>query len=169
MPVELQIAQQLREDAGALPQAEQFDHWARAALAQVNRPESIDLQEICIRITDSEEVRDLNARYRHQDKPTNVLSFPAEFPGAAAMLDAAEPLPLGDLVLSLPIVVAEASAQNKSLNDHMAHLVMHGTLHLLGYDHEAEEDAELMESIEVAALSECGIGNPYADESGAGA
>ncbi|MGI9328535.1 MAG: rRNA maturation RNase YbeY [Pseudomonadales bacterium] len=171
MSVDLQIvANALAEtqlDQGPLPSAEQFERWARVALAQVNRLDSVDQHDICIRITDSTESQTLNAQYRHQDKPTNVLSFPADLPVSADTLAAMESIPLGDLVLSLPIIVAEASEQRKPLTDHLAHLVMHGTLHLLGYDHECDDDAQIMESIEIAALAECGIDNPYETESGA--
>lgn len=168
MPVELQIADAaLAASAERLPAAALFERWAEAALLQVNRVEAIAEQTICIRVTDNDESQALNREYRQQDKPTNVLSFPAALPEALALVSADEPLPLGDLVLCLPVVAAEAGAQGKSLQNHLAHLVMHGTLHLLGYDHESEDDAELMESIEIAALAECGIDNPYSSEAGA--
>ncbi len=166
MPVALQVADSA-PDPERLPARALFERWAEAALLQVNRAEAIAEQTICIRVTDDDESQALNREYRQQDKPTNVLSFPAELPEALALVSADEPLPLGDLVLSLPVVVAEASAQGKSLQNHLAHLVMHGTLHLLGYDHESDDDAELMESIEIAALAECGIDNPYSSEAGA--
>jgi probable rRNA maturation factor len=166
MPVELQVAD-AAPDADRLPAPTLFERWAEAALLQVNRAEAIAEQTICIRVTGNDESQALNREYRQQDKPTNVLSFPAELPEALALVSADEPLPLGDLVLSLPVVMAEAAAQGKSLHNHLAHLVMHGTLHLLGYDHESDDDAELMESIEIAALAECGIDNPYSSEAGA--
>lgn len=170
MPVDLQIAEAARAVAlpadERLPTPANFAHWAETALLQVNRADAIAEQSICIRVTDEAESRTLNRDYRNQDKPTNVLSFPAQLPEALSQVSADEPLPLGDLVLSLPVVLKEARLQGKTLQNHLAHLVMHGTLHLLGYDHEAEDDAQLMESIEIAALAQCGIDNPYAGAAG---
>ncbi len=170
MPVDLQIAEAAQAVSlpanERLPTAAHFAYWAETALLQVNRPDAIAEQSICIRVTDDAESQTLNRDYRNQDKPTNVLSFPAALPEALGQVSADEPLPLGDLVLSLPVVLREAQRQGKSLRDHLAHLVMHGTLHLLGYDHEAEDDAQLMESIEIAALAQCGIENPYENAAG---
>lgn len=159
MPVELQVAEQL--GAVELPGDRQFARWVERALAQVNRADTIAAQDVCIRITDNAESQRLNHQYRRLDKPTNVLSFPAQLAEAAALLDETEQLPLGDLVLSLPIIVGEARAQQKTVEQHLAHLIVHGTLHLLGYDHETDADAEVMEAIEVSALAELGIDNPY--------
>lgn len=108
---------------------------------------------VCIRVCGEEESRTLNLNYRRIDKPTNVLSFPAE-------VSVGDPI-LGDLAICFPVVEAEAQAQKKSLQDHAAHLVVHGILHLLGFDHEQEVDAADMESIEVNILDELGITNPY--------
>lgn len=160
MPVELQIADEL--GAAQLPSEAQFGRWVEHALAQVNRLEAIAQQDVCIRITGAAESQNLNQQYRRLDKPTNVLSFPAQLAETAALLDETELMPLGDLVISLPTVEAEAAEQEKSLEHHLAHLVVHGTLHLLGYDHESDADAEVMEAIEVAALAEVGVENPYA-------
>ncbi len=103
-------------------------------------------------------VRRLNRDFRHKDKPTNVLSFPA---GDHATAPGA-PRHLGDIVLARQTVLREACRQHKRQRDHLAHLVVHGTLHLLGFDHEADEDAEAMEALETRLLASIGIADPYA-------
>lgn len=105
-------------------------------------------------LADDETVRELNRAWRGRDRPTNVLSFPA--PPATA-----EPRNLGDIVLAYETVAREAAADGKPLCDHAAHLVVHGLLHLLGHDHEADDEAELMEAIEIRALARLGIPDPY--------
>ena len=111
--------------------------------------------EISVRLTDDAEVQALNRQYRHKDKPTNVLSFPA------AELPAGPERPLGDLVICPDVLRAEAREQRKSLRAHWAHLVVHGTLHLVGYDHEDCADADRMERREIAVLRRLGFPNPY--------
>jgi probable rRNA maturation factor len=103
-------------------------------------------------LTDDEGVRDLNARFRDRDRPTNVLSFPAA--------ESAAPH-LGDLVLAYGVCAAEAEAQGKTLADHLSHLTVHGVLHLLGRDHEAEDEAETMEGEERSILASLGVADPY--------
>ena len=129
----------------------------RAAVAGSNLPRLIDSAidiEVSVRFTDDDEVRALNAEWRGKDKPTNVLSFP--------ML---EPSLLGDIVLARGVCAREAEEKAIPIADHAAHLVVHGTLHLLGYDHEdGEEEAEAMESVERAALASLGIADPYLTE-----
>jgi len=107
--------------------------------------------ELLIRIVDKAEIQNLNKTYRHKDKPTNVLSFPLELPEVVA-----EDL-IGDLAICAELVVAEAQQQHKSINDHWAHLILHGTLHLLGYDHIEDEDANIMEALEVKLLDSIGL------------
>lgn len=128
-------------------------------LAAVERP-----VELSVRLTGDEEVRALNARWRGKDRPTNVLSFPLA--GEKELLDAAVPGPelmLGDIILARGVCAAEAADRRVSIEDHAAHLLVHGTLHLLGYDHQDEASADDMEAREVRALARLGLADPYAD------
>lgn len=107
--------------------------------------------ELSVALSNDKQVQALNRDYRNKDKPTNVLSFPV-----------AEPAPLlGDIVLALETVQREATEKSISFEDHLTHLVIHGFLHLQGYDHEKDEDAEIMEAVEISALNELAIDNPY--------
>jgi len=132
------------------PTVEQLQLWAETALSTIkNDP------ELTIRIVEIPESQQLNHQYRQKNKPTNVLSFPFEVPeGIDINL-------LGDLVICADIVIQEAKDQNKILQHHWAHLVIHGCLHLLGYDHIKDDEATEMESIEIKLLSKLGIDNPY--------
>lgn len=121
------------------------------------------VSEVSVRFTDDAEVRQLNAAYRGKDKPTNVLSFPMVQPDlldAISNGDDGEAL-LGDIVLAHETVVREAAEKRIDVADHATHLIVHGTLHLLGYDHETDADAEHMESLERDALAGLGIADPY--------
>lgn len=114
-------------------------------------------REIGLSVVGEAESRSLNARFRGRDKPTNVLSFPvADLP-----VGGVEPLPLGDLVICPKVLRMEARQQKKSLRAHWAHLVVHGSLHLIGYDHERDVDANRMERREIAVLRRLGFANPY--------
>lgn len=140
---------------------------ARAAVeatphgALATSPASI---EISVRLTSDDEVRRLNAQYRGKDRPTNVLSFPMIQPDLLDTVttnsDDGEVL-LGDIVLAHGICAAEAAEKGTSLADHATHLLVHGALHLLGYDHQGEEEAERMESVERDVLAGLGIADPY--------
>ncbi len=137
---------------------EQTAH-ARLALASYS-------VEVSVRFTGDEEVRQLNAAYRHKDKPTNVLSFPmvqSDLIEALGNTDDGEAL-LGDIVLASGVVRAEAAEKGIAVADHASHLVVHGMLHLLGYDHGSDVEAEHMESTEVAALAVLGLADPYAGD-----
>ena len=128
--------------------------WIRAALAAP--------AQLAVRIVDEDEGRALNRDYRGKDYATNVLSFPAEVPEG---LPKGVKFPLlGDLVICAPVVAREADEQGKALNAHYAHLTVHGVLHLLGWDHEDDKEADAMEQLEREILAELGIADPYAGE-----
>jgi probable rRNA maturation factor len=138
---------------------------AEAAIAESAYPELAALErpvEISVTLTGDEQVRALNAKWRGKDKATNVLSFPMadERDLTRANLADAELL-LGDIILARGICDAEAAEKNVSVEDHARHLIVHGTLHLLGYDHHRDDDAADMETREVSALARLGIANPY--------
>jgi probable rRNA maturation factor len=127
-----------------------------AALAAAG--EDIAGREVALLFTDDAAIAEINAEWRGKDKPTNVLSFPApdDMP-----LPAGETRPLGDIVLAFGVIAREAAEQSKTLRDHTVHLIVHGTLHLIGYDHEADDEAEEMEQLETGILKGLGISDPY--------
>ena len=134
------------------PDEEDIRRWVQAALAAEGRDGDA---ELTVRIVGEDEITELNRCYRHKDRPTNVLSFPFEAPpGVETDL-------LGDLVIAAPVVAREAREQGKPLTAHWAHLVVHGTLHLLGHDHQTEAEAEIMEGREIAILASLGYPDPY--------
>ena len=126
-----------------------IEAWARAALGEERR-------DVCIRLVDEEEGAELNIRYRAGTAATNVLAFSA---------DAAELL--GDVAICAPLAAREARAQGKRPGDHLAHLVVHGVLHLMGFDHHTDLQAATMEAREVAILARCGVRNPYLEQGAA--
>ncbi|OAZ90003.1 rRNA maturation RNase YbeY [Halomonas sp. G11] len=146
------IDRQAAIDDQHLPTQAQLTRWVGDVLAR--HPDD-PRQELTVRFVDPDESRSLNYDYRGKDKPTNVLSFPFENPPGITL-----PL-LGDLVICHAVVVKEAEEQRKALEHHYAHMVIHGTLHLLGYDHIEEEDAEVMEQCERELLAALGITDPY--------
>lgn len=133
-----------------LPSSVSFRRWVTVALQ--GRVKRADLG---LRIVDEREGRALNRHYRGKDYATNVLSFPADLPPGVEL-----PI-LGDIVLCAPVVAREAREQGKALNAHYAHLTVHGVLHLLGFDHEDEREAEAMELLEREILASLGIDDPY--------
>lgn len=152
MTIELEL--QIASNAKTLPHPSQFRDWVAAALA--NR---IDPAELTIRIVDEEEMTALNHQYRDKNKPTNVLSFPFE-----PMDDVELELPiLGDIIICADVVSNEALEGDKPLLAHWAHMVIHGCLHLLGYDHIDPEEAEVMESLETDILVHLGYPPPYGE------
>jgi probable rRNA maturation factor len=136
-----------------VPSNEQFDSWVRAALDSRR-----DEAEISLRIVDNDEIIELNHQYRGKDYATNVLSFPADLPPELNLPH------LGDIVICAAVVEREAEEQNKPPLAHWAHMIVHGTLHLLGYDHIDDEDALVMETLEVEILQSLNIADPYLGE-----
>ena len=135
----------------AIPSPSELERWANAVL----KYEGLSDQEVTIRFTDEAESQNLNHEYRGKDKPTNVLSFPFEAPpGIEINL-------LGDLVICAPVISREAEEQQKAVSDHYAHMTVHGLLHLMGYDHIDDMEAEVMESKEIEILAQLGIDDPY--------
>lgn len=158
--IDLRVADPAWE--AALPEAESLFARALAALFAEEKPRAA-LQgaagaEIAVLLTDDAEIAGLNEGWRGKAKPTNVLSFPADFPSPPGA-----PRHLGDLALAFGVCAQEAEAAAKPLADHAAHLIIHGVLHLLGFDHErGDAQAEEMEAVEIAALARIGVVNPYA-------
>ena len=136
------------------PEEDDIRSWIAAALAGGAR--SAD-SEICVRLVDRDEMSKLNRDYRAKEGPTNVLSFPSDLPTELEL-----PL-LGDIVICAPVVRTEAKQQHKSLRAHWAHLTVHGTLHLLGYDHIEEHQAVAMETLETRILEQLNFACPYRD------
>jgi probable rRNA maturation factor len=144
------LEMQRRVSSWAPPRAD-ITAWASTALGRKAAG-----RELAVRVVSPSESRRLNARYRGRDKPTNVLSFPApELPAGS------DQLPLGDLVICPEVLRAEAREQHKSLRAHWAHLVVHGALHLIGYDHMHAAEASRMERREISVLRRLGFPNPY--------
>ncbi len=133
-----------------LPEQQAMEHWLQATLSGLR-----ERAEVTVRIVERDESRQLNHQYRHKDSATNVLSFPADLP---AELDI--PL-LGDLVICAPVVNEEARQQDKTHEAHWAHMLVHGTLHLLGYDHINHTEADIMEQLETDILTKLGFPPPY--------
>jgi len=148
MTIELDLQQV--SNCESIPVRAKFEHWLRQALQDAGQT------LLTIRVVDREESASLNERYRSKQGPTNVLSFPAELPAEIDL-----PL-LGDIVICAPVVELEALQQAKDTEAHWAHLVIHGVLHLLGYDHQTENQAQLMESREISMLVSLGYADPYA-------
>lgn len=148
--MKLELDLQQASSAADLPTEGQFSQWAELALSPYRKE-----AELTIRLVDSNESQQLNSQYRGKDKPTNVLSFPFQCPPGLTL-----PL-LGDLVICSQVVAEEASQQGKTAEAHWAHMVIHGCLHLLGFDHIKEDEAEQMEQLEIALLAKLGFPNPY--------
>jgi probable rRNA maturation factor len=152
--VNLDLAVQLATSRPCLPSQENFKRWANATLDNYR-----DSVELTIRVVDEEESTRLNQTYRHKSGPTNVLSFPLKIDVPQVNI----PL-LGDIVICAPVVEQEAIDQNKIPEAHWAHMVVHGILHLLGYDHQEEGQALDMERLETRILHRLGYPDPYGDE-----
>lgn len=145
---------QIATETSDYPSEQQFQHWVDTVLTDQNQD-----SEIVIRLVDDAESAELNQQYRHKHGPTNILSFPFEAPANIEM-DL-----LGDLVICTPLIAKEALEQHKVPDHHWAHITIHGLLHLLGYDHIEDDDADEMEALEIKFLNMLNIANPYQEES----
>ncbi|PXV58216.1 probable rRNA maturation factor [Dyella jiangningensis] len=152
MSAELSLSVGYAASRKGVPTSASFRQWVEAALRGAKRRKATELS---IRIVDAKEGRTLNRDYRDKDYATNVLSFPVELPPGVKL-----PL-IGDLVICAPVVAREAAEQGKQARDHWAHMTVHGVLHLLGYDHIEDDEAEAMEALETRILAGLGIDDPY--------
>jgi len=149
---ELTVDMQRAIEVPGVPEDVEFERWAQTAWLEEHP------SEVTIRIVASDESADLNSQYRGKSGPTNVLSFPFEAPAGITV-----PL-AGDLIICATVVEKEATEQQKTLTEHWAHMVVHGMLHLQGYDHIENNDAEVMEALEIRLLAQLGFSNPYETE-----
>jgi probable rRNA maturation factor len=148
---------QQASNSSSVPQRQEFERWLQQILPLFQQE-----AELTIRVVDELESQELNHQYRGKNKPTNVLSFPFEIP--EHLPEGVEIELLGDLIICAPVVEREAQEQNKALLAHWAHMTLHGCLHLLGYDHIEDKEAEEMESLEIEILQKMGFPNPYNDQ-----
>ena len=147
---------QVASASAQVPPEQDIESWVGAVLEQLDYSDTV---EVAVRVVDDEESRALNKDFREQDKPTNVLSFPVD---GGDYIPEDIPRPLGDIVICAPVVEREAGEQGKVVTHHWTHLVVHGTLHLLGFEHETDAQAAEMEAIEREILAARGIADPYA-------
>lgn len=153
--MDISVDIQVASEGDDPPEPDSIRRWLRAVLDRelpARDPREIELS---VRLVDREESQALNRRYRQKDYPTNVLSFPSELPADLPFLH------LGDIVVCAPVIGEEARAQGKAPFAHWAHMFVHGALHLLGYDHVEDADAQVMEAKEVSILAQLGIADPY--------
>ena len=146
-----QIDIEVNSVSNHIPALDNIERWIAAVL----QSDELNEAEVSVYIVDEAESQELNFQYRGKNKPTNVLSFPAEIPEEVGV-----PL-LGDLVVCAPIVEREAQEQGKTLDAHWAHMLIHGTLHLLGYDHIEDDEAEVMEALETRLVTQLKFPAPY--------
>lgn len=151
----LKLTLQLAVPGRGIPPRRKFHAWLTKAVEVARVSPGISL---CLRIVDTEEMRELNARFRGMDKPTNVLSFPL---GDERFAPTGY---LGDVLICAPVVATEATEQKKPPEAHWAHMTVHGLLHLLSYDHNDDTEAEKMESMEARILADLGFANPYTNQ-----
>ena len=162
MRAALPISVQLTVAAGSWGGEEHLSALARQIFALPELSTIVQLPmdaEVSLLFTDDDQMRGLNGQWRDQDKPTNVLSFAAN---EGLALENWFPM-LGDIALAYETIACEAVAQGKEFHDHLTHLIIHGYLHLIGYDHETEHEAQAMEALEIKLLSQLGIADPYLD------
>lgn len=144
----------------SIPSLDDLQKYASKAL-ELSESEQKDA-EMSVVFVDPDKSHELNLTYREKDSPTNVLSFPFEYPEGLPQEDIGEYI--GDVVICSEVVERESKEQNKALEAHYAHMIVHGTLHLLGYDHIEDDEALIMENLEVKILEELGFNNPYKDD-----
>lgn len=168
--LDLQLVVDESEINHKLPSSSDFSSWLTAGIDSVRElqdsateqehsdNDALEPLEVTLRICGVDESQELNQTYRNKNKPTNVLSFPFEPPEHVQL-----PF-LGDLIICAPVVEREAIEQNKAVTDHWAHLSLHGLLHLLGYDHIEDDEANEMEALEICILAKLGIDDPYQDQ-----
>ncbi|MEO1202167.1 MAG: rRNA maturation RNase YbeY [Pseudomonadota bacterium] len=154
---DIEVAVQFASDAAGIPDRATIRDWVHDAIA-AHGERGTSASEVSVRIVDEPEMRRLNSDYRSKDSSTNVLSFPAE---PVSGLPSDVPSSLGDVVVCAPVVAREAREQGKTVDAHWAHMLVHGTLHLLGYDHILPAEAQQMEAMELRILSQRGLENPY--------
>lgn len=158
MTIDVEV--QYASEAENIPDKEKIQYWVESALTLANEEENKNKKvELVVRVVDREESAQLNQQYRGKQGATNVLSFPFDMPDE--IKEAGDMNLLGDLVICAPVVEEQAQEQGKELFAHWAHMVVHGCLHLIGYDHQKPEEAERMESLETAILTEMGFSTPY--------
>lgn len=155
MQVEIDIADEAWRTITGVEDIVQIAADAAAGALDNDRAESV----LGVRLAGDDEVRTLNKQYRGKDKPTNILSFETDL--AELIWPAGEPVPLGDVILAHGVVAQEAESFGKKIESHLSHLIVHGVLHLAGYDHEDGESAAEMEALEIEILAGLGIDNPY--------
>jgi probable rRNA maturation factor len=149
--------------SNTIPDSSTIEYWIKTALLEVSVPEKLkqveNKYELTVRIVSKNEIQQLNKTYRHKDKTTNILSFPFE---TFSFQESELPVKLlGDLVICHDIIVDEAHQQQKKIAEHWAHMMVHGVLHLIGYDHLDDHEADVMENLEVQILDKLNIHNPY--------
>lgn len=152
-----QVDVQLASDHESVPTVDEITTWVNRAIEAASHAVG---REVSVRVVDATEMQQLNSEYRDQDKPTNVLSFPA---GDLDGLPEEAESPLGDIVVCATVVADEAQQQGKTVADHWAHMIVHGTLHLLGFDHENDSDAAEMEDLEIRIMTNHGLADPYGE------
>jgi probable rRNA maturation factor len=158
--VEVQLATKTQ----GIPAEQKFGHWVNCAMKRAMKHANLPADGkfgVTVRIIDEDESQALNSHFRDIPKPTNVLAFPVAW--GAFPLDGADAAELGDLAICAPVVAREAAEQSKPLEAHFAHMTVHGSLHLAGYDHLTEEQAEEMESLETQLMAGLGFPDPYQD------
>lgn len=153
MTVLVEVQQACDDDT--IPESAVIESWIRYTVKEAG---SLPATEVSLRIVDAEEIRTLNRDYRDKDTATNVLSYPA---GPIDGMPGDAPVLLGDIVICASVVREEAAEQGKAVGDHWAHMLVHGTLHLLGFDHGTDTEASLMEALETRILAAHGLADPY--------